>query len=45
VADAGYGISVEFRRGLDERGVLYVVGIAGNEAVLTEPPTWSVNLC
>src|SRR5215207_7526089 len=42
VADAGYGISVDFRRGLDERGVLYVVGIAGNEAVLTELPTWSV---
>jgi SRSO17 transposase len=43
VADAGYGISVDFRRGLDERGVLYVVGIAGNEAVLTKQPTWSVN--
>jgi SRSO17 transposase len=42
VADAGYGIGVEFRRGLDARGVLYVVGIAGNEAVLTEQPTWSV---
>jgi SRSO17 transposase len=42
VADAGYGISVEFRRGLDERGVVYMVGIAGNEAVLTELPTWSV---
>ena len=42
VADAGYGISVDFRRGLDERGVLYAVGIAGNEAVLTELPTWSV---
>ena len=42
VADAGYGLSVDFRRGLDERGVQYVVGIAGNEAVLTELPTWSV---
>ncbi len=42
VADAGYGISVEFRRGLDERDVPYVVGIAGTEAVLTEQPTWSV---
>jgi SRSO17 transposase len=42
VADAGYGIGVDFRRGLDERGVAYVVGIAGNEAVLTELPTWSV---
>jgi len=42
VADAGYGIGVDFRRGLDERGVTYVVGIAGTEAVLTEQPTWSV---
>src|SRR5260370_25049878 len=42
VADAGYGLSVDFRRGLDERGVVYVVRIAGNEAVLTELPTWSV---
>jgi SRSO17 transposase len=42
VADAGYGIGVDFRRGLDQRGVTYVVGIAGNEAVLTEQPTWSV---
>ena len=42
VVDAGYGISVDFRRGLDDRGVTYVVGIAGNEAILTEQPTWSV---
>jgi SRSO17 transposase len=43
VADAGYGIGIDFRRGLDdERGVLYVVGIAGNEAVLTEQPTWTL---
>src|SRR5215471_9861860 len=42
VVDAGYGISVDFRRGLDDRGVHYVVGIAGTEAVLTEPPRWSV---
>lgn len=42
VADAGYGMSVDFRRRLDDRGVTYVVGIAGNEAVLTEQPTWSV---
>jgi SRSO17 transposase len=42
VADAGYGVSGDFRRGLDERGVQYVVGIAGTEAILTEPPRWSV---
>ena len=32
VADAGYGLSVDFRRGLEQRGEPYVVGIAGQEA-------------
>src|SRR6266567_6602763 len=39
VVDAGYGISVDFRRGLEARGEHYVVGIAGKEAVFSEPPT------
>jgi SRSO17 transposase len=42
VADAGYGIGVEFRRGLEQRGESYVVGIAGQEAVFAEPPVWRV---
>src|SRR5207237_1110761 len=42
VADAGYGLSVDFRRGLEERHERYVVGIAGQDAVLSEPPTWNV---
>jgi SRSO17 transposase len=42
VADAGYGLSVEFRRGLEERGEVYVVGVTGQEAVFVEPPTWRV---
>ena len=42
VADAGYGLSVEFRRGLEERGEIYVVGVTGNEAVFSEPPQWTV---
>lgn len=42
VADAGYGLSVEFRRGLEERGEVYVVGVTGKEAVFGEPPTWAV---
>ena len=42
VADAGYGLSVDFRRGLEERHERYVVGIAGKEAVFSEPPTWTV---
>ena len=42
VADAGYGIGVDFRHGLEERGEAYVVGIAGQEAVFTQPPSWAV---
>jgi len=42
IADAGYGLSVEFRRGLEERGEVYVVGVTGQEAVFVEPPTWRV---
>jgi SRSO17 transposase len=42
VAVAGYGLSVDFRRGLENRHERYVVGIAGKEAVFSEPPTWAV---
>ena len=42
VADAGYGLSVDFRRGLEDRHERYVVGIAGKEAVFSEPPLWAV---
>jgi SRSO17 transposase len=42
VVDAGYGISVEFRRGLEQRGESYAVGVAGQEAVFAAPPTWAV---
>jgi SRSO17 transposase len=42
VADAGFGLSVDFRRGLEDRHEQYVVGIAGKEAVFSEPPTWAV---
>jgi SRSO17 transposase len=42
VADAGYGIGVEFRHGLEQRGETYVVGITGQEAVFSQPPGWAV---
>ena len=42
IADAGYGLSVEFRRGLEERGEVYIVGVTGQETVFVVPPTWMV---
>jgi SRSO17 transposase len=42
VADAGYGMGVDFRQGLEERGETYVVGIAGQEVVFSQPPSWAV---
>src|SRR5215204_3763178 len=40
VADAGYGAVTEFRDGLDQRREHYLVGVTGEEVVLTEPPRW-----
>ena len=40
VADAGYGVVTEFRDGLDQRQEHYIVGLLGEEVVLTEPPRW-----
>jgi SRSO17 transposase len=42
VADAGYGRTVEFRHGLEQRGERYLVGLTGQEVVFVEPPTWAV---
>jgi SRSO17 transposase len=42
VVDAGYGMSVDFRRELDQRNEHYVVGIASTEAVFAQPPSWAV---
>ena len=42
VVDAGYGPSVEFRRGLEQRGEHYIVGITSQEAVFDTPPKWVV---
>jgi len=40
VADAGYGLSSDFRAALDARGERYIVGLVGTEAVFAAPPTW-----
>lgn len=40
LADAGYGVSGEFRRALADRGLHYIVGVTDEGAVFTEPPIW-----
>ncbi len=40
VADAGYGVSGEFRDGLAARGLSYVVGVTEDFVVFAERPTW-----
>jgi SRSO17 transposase len=42
VADAGYGVSGPFRRGLAERGLHYIVGVTDDMVVFTEEPSWEV---
>ena len=40
VADAGYGVSGEFRDGLEQRGLVYIVGVTEDFVVFTEAPRW-----
>jgi SRSO17 transposase len=40
VADAGYGVSGDFRDGLAARGLSYLVGVTGDFVVFTEQPRW-----
>lgn len=40
VADAGYGVSGEFRDGLAARGLSYLVGVTENFVVFTQQPRW-----
>ncbi len=40
VADAGYGVSGDFRDGLAARGLTYIVGVTEDFVVFPEPPTW-----
>jgi SRSO17 transposase len=40
VADAGYGVATELRDGLEQRREPYIVGLLGEEVVVTEPPRW-----
>jgi SRSO17 transposase len=40
VADAGYGVSADFRDGLQARGLSYVVGVTEDFVVFTQQPLW-----
>src|SRR2546423_1911339 len=40
LADAGYGVSEEFRNGLAARGLKYIVGVTDEMVVFTEEPQW-----
>jgi SRSO17 transposase len=40
VADAGYGVSGDFRDGLEQRGLTYIVGITADFVVFPDRPQW-----
>jgi SRSO17 transposase len=40
ITDAGYGVSQEFREGLEQRGLCYIAGVTGEMVVFTEEPRW-----
>jgi SRSO17 transposase len=40
VADAGYGVAEDFRAGLAERGLHYIVGVTEEMVVFVEEPRW-----
>jgi SRSO17 transposase len=42
VADAGYGVSGDFRDGLDARQLAYLVGVTEDFVVFTEQPRWEL---
>jgi SRSO17 transposase len=42
VADAGYGVSEDFRDGLQTRGLSYVVGVTEDFVVFTQEPLWEM---
>ncbi|VTR93328.1 transposase : Transposase IS4 family protein OS=Methylobacterium oryzae CBMB20 GN=MOC_1p0068 PE=4 SV=1: DDE_5 [Gemmata massiliana] len=40
LADAGYGVSGDFRQALADRGLHYIVGVTDEAVVFTTPPVW-----
>jgi SRSO17 transposase len=45
ITDAGYGVATEFRAGLRERDLTYVVGVTSDTVVWTRPPAQTVPPC
>lgn len=42
VADAGYGVSGDFRDGLQQRNLSYIVGVTEEFVVFTQEPRWEL---
>jgi SRSO17 transposase len=42
VADAGYGVAQDFRDGLEQRELHYIVGVTADMVVFTDEPQWVV---
>lgn len=42
VADAGYGVSPDFRAGLADRNLSYLVGVSAEFVVFTKQPLWEL---
>ena len=40
LADAGYGVSGDFRQALADRGLHYIAGVTDEVVVFTDPPAW-----
>jgi SRSO17 transposase len=40
ITDAGYGVSQEFREGLEQRTLFYIAGVTPEMVVFTEEPRW-----
>src|SRR3954453_6552333 len=42
IADAGYGVAQDFRQGLAQRQLSYIVGVKAEMVAFTEPPRWEL---
>ena len=42
ITDAGYGVSQDFREGLEQRQLFYIAGVTSEMVVFTEEPRWDL---